>query len=462
MLLQAILAIAIAASLSPAEIQKKADELYSDDKYQEAALMLVDVLPQVRTSGDNTLLADCLSTLAASYCRMGAFNLALNAQRECYVLDKEAGDAAAISSSLNNLAAICLSLEDNAQATDFIMEAIWYEEPLGDKATLAIRYGLASEVLLKAGRVEEAIDYAAKALRLDEGEGRTLKAAIRKAQLAAGYHKAGELKKAAALLEEAVPVFEQEDARNSLSIGLRQLGHIAMDEGRKGQAAQYFRRALDISTGLGNKKHIKELYEDLAEAIKDSDPKSAVGYLNEAISYSDSIFTSETYRQIAELRMENEIAAKDRAIEDKEKELKARKLFITLLIGLLALLAIVIILVVRYSSIQKKNNDILSESAKLKDKFLSLGVVADNNQDTAAKEILKHLEELGQKPQKMLTSREREVADYCCQGLLTRDIADKMNLSPRTVETHKNNIFRKLGINTTVELVNLMHEAEKH
>jgi len=52
-----------------------------------------------------------------------------------------------------------------------------------------------------------------------------------------------------------------------------------------------------------------------------------------------------------------------------------------------------------------------------------------------------------------LSSREKEVLLYCCQGLISKEIAQKMNVSVRTVESHKFNLFRKLGVNTTNELI---------
>jgi DNA-binding NarL/FixJ family response regulator len=51
------------------------------------------------------------------------------------------------------------------------------------------------------------------------------------------------------------------------------------------------------------------------------------------------------------------------------------------------------------------------------------------------------------------TAREREIINLCHTGMLSKEIADRLNISTRTVDNHKNNIFRKLGINNTMEMV---------
>ena len=51
------------------------------------------------------------------------------------------------------------------------------------------------------------------------------------------------------------------------------------------------------------------------------------------------------------------------------------------------------------------------------------------------------------------TEREKEIISLCRDGLLGKEIADRLNISPRTVDNHKNNIFKKLGINNTIEMV---------
>ena len=54
--------------------------------------------------------------------------------------------------------------------------------------------------------------------------------------------------------------------------------------------------------------------------------------------------------------------------------------------------------------------------------------------------------------QPSLTSRERQVAELAAVGTRSRDIADRLYLSPRTVENHLQRVYAKLGVNGRTEL----------
>ena len=51
------------------------------------------------------------------------------------------------------------------------------------------------------------------------------------------------------------------------------------------------------------------------------------------------------------------------------------------------------------------------------------------------------------------TPREKEIIALCRQGLLSKQIADLLCISSRTVDKHKDNIFEKLGIRSMKEVV---------
>ena len=59
----------------------------------------------------------------------------------------------------------------------------------------------------------------------------------------------------------------------------------------------------------------------------------------------------------------------------------------------------------------------------------------------------------GQRPATLLTQRERDVLRHIAEGHANKQIAQALNLSVRTVETHRLNIKRKLGIDGQAELI---------
>lgn len=58
-------------------------------------------------------------------------------------------------------------------------------------------------------------------------------------------------------------------------------------------------------------------------------------------------------------------------------------------------------------------------------------------------------------PLAALTAREREIFELCVQGNPTAQIARQLCISPRTVETHRGRILRKLDAHSAVDLVRL-------
>jgi DNA-binding CsgD family transcriptional regulator len=56
----------------------------------------------------------------------------------------------------------------------------------------------------------------------------------------------------------------------------------------------------------------------------------------------------------------------------------------------------------------------------------------------------------------VLTEREREVAGIAATGKSTREIAEILALSPRTVDVHLGRIYRKLNVGSRAALVRLL------
>jgi DNA-binding NarL/FixJ family response regulator len=52
----------------------------------------------------------------------------------------------------------------------------------------------------------------------------------------------------------------------------------------------------------------------------------------------------------------------------------------------------------------------------------------------------------------LLTTREREVLEWLARGLTYAEIAEKLTISPRTAETHRTNLMRKLDLRTQADI----------
>ncbi|GIL22217.1 MAG: DNA-binding response regulator [Bacteroidota bacterium] len=63
------------------------------------------------------------------------------------------------------------------------------------------------------------------------------------------------------------------------------------------------------------------------------------------------------------------------------------------------------------------------------------------------------LTDIGKQPEELLTAREREVLNLIAKEYSNKQIADKLFISERTVETHRKNIFRKTNTSTLVGLI---------
>lgn len=58
-----------------------------------------------------------------------------------------------------------------------------------------------------------------------------------------------------------------------------------------------------------------------------------------------------------------------------------------------------------------------------------------------------------------LTIRERQIMELVLAGKFNKVIADELNISMRTVEVHRANLFDKMQVKTAVELANLLKSS---
>ena len=94
---------------------------------------------------------------------------------------------------------------------------------------------------------------------------------------------------------------------------------------------------------------------------------------------------------------------------------------------------------------------------------IHMGQVWANSEQLS--QALEHLvdssstEETPTNPLAVLSSREREIADFLARGATNRKIAGTLHISERTVKNHVANIFKKVGVKSRVQAALLVRGA---
>jgi len=116
-----------------------------------------------------------------------------------------------------------------------------------------------------------------------------------------------------------------------------------------------------------------------------------------------------------------------------------------------------------FNSIQAGISGYLPKNVKKDELAEAIRHVASGNDyysDAISATIFKNYKKFAQEGRKHnighkveLTEREKEIVRWFAEGLSYKEIAAKLFISIRTVESHKNNIMEKLEFKTTVDMV---------
>lgn len=409
---------------------------YDEDEFVQSFEYIREILPVVeRQDFTDEDRAAVFSLASHVYVRLGDFDQAIHYADATLAIDRASGSPEDLSSSLNTLAGIYLAAEQPEHALHFIQEAIEVERPLGHPDRLAIRLGMASEIYVHMGQGEEALPLAQEALDLELPLGNPEKIGVRQSQLAGAYYVLRRDAEAEATLDQSIANLRLSDNKNSLAITLNQLGAICYARQALQKAAACYRESAEICHLTGNVMVESKACQQLSVILETLDPDGALQNLKRYVELSQQLYNAQTSQTLARYEARYETAQKEHQLQLLGEELKLRRTWLIVL-GLLLVAALVGMVLVRRITVLRMKRDQLLVKSNL------MGIT-----------------ELGELPDIHFTRREKEVIVYCSQGLQAKEIADRMGISERTVSNHKNNIFRKLGIQNTVELVTYAHKA---
>ena len=327
------------------------------------------------------------------------------------------------------------------------------ERERGDRERLAIRLGLASDIWLEIGHSDRALVCVEEAYKLDSEDHREGKKAIRLSQKAAVLIARGEDIAAEKCLLQAIPILQEKNNITSTAICQNQLGQLYYKSELYKHAEKAYMTACEQATKAGSdyvkKKALSGLWLCQKHLGKLQD---ALHTLEEYTQLSEKIADDRADSAVEDFRVRYETKEKEERLIH-EQEMSKTRLRILICLSLFSThLIILLVLTYRMLRIKRRQAKILSKNQEVKNKLLSLvPAISDSEESDRIKEIVSNIETMDDVPK--MTGREMEVVKLCCDGLTSKEIAGKLNVSVRTVDAHKGNIFKKLKISSTVELI---------
>lgn len=354
------------------------------------------------------------------------------------------------------------NLED---AEKYVNLAIDLCRPSKNETAMAMRYAEASQICIEMNRPEKALALSEDALRWARSfrsENPLLMGRLT-AQLGDCKVALGDLEAADSVYQKALEACQHGLLAPEIFRGMARVAELRGDsEGACRNYIQMYDAAatLKADSTVVSQASMFEAAEAIARLTKDSDLVMNQQYVAIADSLSFSPMIKRLANRIAkmgiefptkELTMQNEIDRQQRRLMIALHIILC--IFILLVIGLF----IIIRLQRRLSKSLEERNTTLEKLNQEKDRLIELAKVGV---DKGTKAEMTRIEKaLPEQTHSNLTKREIEIIRLCCDGLMNKEIAAKLNLSLRTVETHKSHILKKLGLGTSIELINYAHRV---
>ena len=312
--------------------------------------------------------------------------------------------------ALNAAGVIAGMQADNDHAETWFQEGLALWRQIGDTTRVAATIGNLGLVAENRQQLDRAAELFLESQALYEVAGDQRGIAISLGARALLERQKGHVTEAVSLLEQSVVLFRELGDDRSLANSLANLGHSTLALGDAKRSVAYFSESLRLRESLGNTLDIAECLEGFAAiASIGGRPRRAAQLYGAAEALRESTG--------AKHLVPVDRAERERQVEDIRRRLGAHTFMSEWAIG----------------------------RAMLPDDAARLAVrVAGIADDDGA--------ESGSRRGTLLTRREREVAVLVARGLTNRQAAEQLLVAPRTVETHLEHIFAKLGVQTRAEV----------
>ena len=285
---------------------------------------------ELRSLGDNALLAKALHRLGRFYQYQGDYEIARNLYTESLQIRSELGDKWGIAYLLNNLGSIAYSQGDYNEARQLNIESLQIKRKLGDKQGIASSLNNLGIIARERGDYDEAKQLYTESLRIrrELGDKRSIAQSLNnlgniaygqgdcndarqlfteslqiqrelgdKWGIAHSLNNLGNIalnqetyEEARQLLTESLKIYRELGDKSGIASSLSNLGNIALNQGAYEEARQLYNESLQIRIEIGNKQGIAESIHYFGKLVQaEGDSEQAVLFLLHAVRLYDEM-----------------------------------------------------------------------------------------------------------------------------------------------------------------------------
>lgn len=345
---------------------------------------------------------------------------------------------------LNGAGAIAWTLGDLERARTYHTECLALRMQMEDVAGIAASYHNLAIVAQSQLDLESAASYFRESIALYREAGDRWGAADGLLQLGSIMRKRKSLHEARMHLEEGLAILTELGDRQGVAGASYLLGELAVDDGRREQARRYFIESRTICVELGYAWGIALADHELGRiALHENDLRQAETFLTDSLRRKHEL--GEKLGVAHSLEMLACLAAAQREVQRAAKLWGAAEALRLLISAPLSDEA-------RVSYEQRIRADL--PSAKQKAFLIAKEAGAHMGLDEAVRYALEPSAVAAKvgaaRPAYPagLTTREVEILALVAQGLTDAEVAERLVLSPRTVNAHLTSVYNKLGVNS--------------
>lgn len=454
----AFIAYSIIAYAGPLE---KADSLYKSGKFKAAMTEAQHALDKADIDGNRPESISALSLMGIIAFDSGDKDKAIEYCCKAFKLVRIDSDQTykqtifTICNTLLSIARIYRMNGDHDKALEYMDKCLEIERILERPRQMCLKYNEKIEILIECGKYAEALE------TIDESK-------LYSKSSAPYFNSRQEYQRGLCMEAMGDSTYAENRFREAASIArglvgkehvilplfLNKLATYSIGRGEISEAIRYLQESDSIENMHRNNSDALETYTMLSEIYKETDSELSEHYATLAKGLDFQPFLNELAYKVAIYDIDFPTLARDQKIKNQRLKIYALVSTAILLLALLILALANFKVQRRLSESQKAEFVALEQTLRQKERLLEIAnVIAD---EKVRKNVADLADEMGKEVK--LSKREMQISELIADGLLNKEIADHLNISVRTVESHRNSIYRKLGINNSVELINWLRD----